>query len=82
MNAILSSALVLGLCSLAGAHDTKADPSGHGSASTRSGPKAGINLSSEGRRQADRYDDLPDNGGEAQGRESKEEELTFSASGS
>ena len=28
MNAILSSALVLGLCSLAGAHDTKADPVG------------------------------------------------------
>jgi hypothetical protein len=28
MNAILSSALVLGLCGLAGAHDTKADPVG------------------------------------------------------
>jgi hypothetical protein len=28
MNAILSSALVLGLCSLAGARDTKADPVG------------------------------------------------------
>jgi hypothetical protein len=28
MNAILSSALVLGLCGLTGAHDTKADPVG------------------------------------------------------
>ena len=28
MNAILSSALVLGLCSIVGAHDAKADPVG------------------------------------------------------